>query len=736
MRTADGRQPATGVTRRQALRWGAAASVSAGLWLAGCAGQEKTAAPTANEPHIHLFVTPWASAPGGSSPAGQKLLQEGLQHWSSQFRNVDVHIGPNNGGNPSALINSILTGTGPDIFEAWTLAPFFSGDIVLPLNDYMKQDGVKPDLWTSSVMRVLSPNGQVLALPSYTNVYCMTVNLSFFDSKGLERPNQDWTYKDLESLAPQIMNTVNGTRQPGLIMGTWDNSIGNRTWLYQAFGGGIVDSTGTKSTMSTPNSLAAGKWLYDGLILPGYAKEQNDAYDLPQSVLLTNGTAEILYQVEHYSGFVWDYYPMPYYPVAGATSPQSTWRRATYQTDDSYLISAATRHPKHAWSLLRWLCAEAYWQTYMFSVFLLPPSLNSLWSTWLSTVQSRVPPLADKNLQAFSDSAINGWGFPQQYYAYNDADCELKVNPFIVDIHDGTMGVTEAFQNIDHVVDAFEASAAQVASAAGQANQALASVQPGPTTHYPLPASTGAGAPSTPSPYVQAQTGAYTLLGDGGSMGGQADTCVFAAAATTATEDTWTCRVTALANISEQANGQPQLANWTRAGLMARGDLSDDAAMVLLSITGYYGFDFLVRPAPGATVREQKFIFMKGSGGAPQTLVSPVSQPAANYLVRPIWLRLTRKGTVWTPYASLDGTSFSQLGPSLVANALAGAWVGVTVNAYNTEFNHHGYVRATFDHIAAGTAALTPTQMVQIGSSGAPPSAGPVPNNWATGSFQ
>ena len=74
--------------------------------------------------------------------------------------------------------------------------------------------------------------------------------------------------------------------------------------------------------------------------------------------------------------------------------------------------------------------------------------------------------------------------------------------------------------------------------------------------------------------------------------------------------------------------------------------------------------------------------------------------------------------------------------------------MGIAVKAYNTEFNDTGYVRATFDNLTSANERqcshrcgqrrppLTPTKFVQIGTKGIPPpQAGPLPSNWATGTF-
>lgn len=109
-----------------------------------------------------------------------------------------------------------------------------------------------------------------------------------------------------------------------------------------------------------------------------------------------------------------------------------------------------------------------------------------------------------------------------------------------------------------------------------------------------------------------------------------------------------------------------------------------------------------------------------------KTLTAPNTKPAVNYVLRPVWLKISRQGEMWTPWASMDGTTWTQLNPA-AAVRMAGCWIGIFACAHNGSFADKGYVRATLDKLS-----FTPTHFMQIGHTGTPPTAGPVPANWAT----
>ena len=111
-------------------------------------------------------------------------------------------------------------------------------------------------------------------------------------------------------------------------------------------------------------------------------------------------------------------------------------------------------------------------------------------------------------------------------------------------------------------------------------------------------------------------------------------------------------------------------------GLMARGDLSDNAAFVMVDIDGSNGLHVDDQPVPGITQDHQR-----GLGGT--AIFSSSTKPVANWLLKPIRLRLARQDSVWTAYTSLDGISW-QAGKPVQGIQMAGCWVGLFVNNKNS----------------------------------------------------
>jgi hypothetical protein len=724
------------ISRRGFVRGMAAgaAVVGGGVALSACGALGSTASTTTQKPKILLLLRPWIM--GGTNPqTASTLLYQATEPWRAQHPGVDIKIVTNLPG-PPQLIAELLTGTAPDVYHSWHPDALFSqSDYTTDLTPYIKESHADLSVFNQAQMTLFRQPSGILALPAYLGILTLAVNLGLIDNLGLERPTTGWTYKDYATLCRQIRAST-GTKAVGGGFGLGFTGSPSPylppECLLQGFGGSYVQSgNNSVCTMDSTQVITAMNWAY-GLAQEGAVSNPSLGGSLHEGTIGMQMafTWNLIYYALNWDGVNWAFHETPMFPEINAPVCSCT--------SDFYALNPRSKHLDLAWSLLYWMTFETSWQRSMMKLFLLSPALTSLWDEWVSKV-------ANRNLQAFATLAQGGHAYPEPFMLYQADTAYNYMNSWGEQMWNQGVSIPQGLQQMTHQINELELVGAKEAGVSNKLQSAISSTTPGPTSNYPAPSVTGVGTASTTTPYVLAHNGAYTLLGDGDNIGGPSgsnDACVFAAASTTATEATWTCQLRSLANVSEASGGEPVVANWVRAGLMARGDLSDNAPMVLLSLSGYYGFDFMVRPSPLAAVQEQKYIFWKGSQGVYTPLVSALTSPASNYLIKPVWLRLTRKGTNWTPYASIDGTTFTQLGPSIEANLLAGAWVGVAVNAYNTEFNDTGYVRATFDHLtsarlsaASGGTPLTPTKFVQIGTKGIPPKAGTVPSNWATGNF-
>ena len=723
------------VGRRQLLgRVAGGAVVIGGLpVLAGCGG-----APTKASTRPTLVFEPRnSSAASFSSMLGP--MKEVLAGFEQQYKvNVNISVSPGSAGNIAAMI----AGTGADVVSDLNYAPYVEGNYLVDLTPLLARDKISTSIWSQAQMQVFQRSNGLFALPDYFGTMVYFVNLSDFDKAGLSYPDATWTEQDFVTLAGQLTTPATGgaaTHYGANIDWDWADGEENQ-WAFRAFGGSIVSADGSQSTLSQTGSVAAGNWVYEKLLWPGvaaprvlqgvgYEQQQLTGGHVSMSICGVWDLLPVISAVQN--SYKWEFLPFPTLPNG----------RFTLGTNDFYAINAQTRYPEQSWQLLKWLSAETTWQTAMMKLLLISPALNSLWDTWLSLVVSVAPILKGKNLQWFADAAQKGYAIPRTYYAYEDTAALAILNNYFSQLASKKLNsVGAAFAAADQQINAFEQQAkTQVAAQAAITAQLRSVVKSG--GNFPAPSTTGQGSPSTSgTAYVQSQNGVYTLLGDGWDVYQTSDNCVFAGIPVTASSGEWSCRVTAITNLT-----CPHLSQWSKVGIMARGDLSDDAPLVMAEVTGQHGAQTNVRPvygqgvsghvAPYPSVPQTTTGNQTTAGGPPPNKTGLVSgiyltrsnaQPQANYLLKPLWIKLQRKGLTWTVYTSFDGKTWTVAGPTLTAE-MGGCWVGIFSTAHNGSFGDRGYIRGVIDNLS-----FTPTVLAQIGKKGIPPTAGAVPSNWAT----
>jgi autotransporter-associated beta strand protein len=156
----------------------------------------------------------------------------------------------------------------------------------------------------------------------------------------------------------------------------------------------------------------------------------------------------------------------------------------------------------------------------------------------------------------------------------------------------------------------------------------------------------------------------FTVLGSGADIWGTADACHFLYR-TNAGDATLTARVTS----------QTAADAWSKAGVMIRESTAAGARQVFMCLTPNNGVNFQNRPTPSGSS------YTVGTAG-----------PAAPY-----WVRLVRSGTIFSAYASANGTAWTQIGGSTNLSGLgASALWGLAVTAHT---NGLASV-ATFDSVS------------------------------------
>ena len=670
---------------------------------------------------LQLRAWGWGSGVGGSESVVNKLLWEDTAPWRAAHKGVNITIVPNTGG-PGQIISDILAGVGPDVYHSWHPSTIFSGNYSMNLDPFISQSNADLSVFNAAQLARFRLTDGYHALPCYLGTMTLAINEGLLDTMGLTYPAKGWTYQDFAALAKQA--TRPSTNPSKRIYGA-NFGLGNLgapsgylppAGVLHGFGGGYVDPANpARSYLDSPGSVSATEWVY-AMARENVLSSPNGggSFHLGTAAMTWAPSFFLPQAAENYRSLKWSYYDMPAFPTGPATGA----------TSDLYAINPLTKNPQLAWELLYWLSFEKTWQRSMIDLFLLSPPLTALWAEWVVRVPQVAPPLTGKNLQAFAELAINNRAFPQEGFQFEAVEADAIINTWGSKIWTHQTGIHSGLSQMSTQINALEASGNKLALEQAAALHAMESVKPSPTARYPAPATAGIGVPFSPAKqWVVAQPhGQYTMLGDGWDIYNASDNCVFACIPVTATEGEWSCRITAVSNLTCETAGKPTLSVWAKAGIMARGDLSDDAPMVTPHVTGANQIEWEVRPIPGMTPSG-------GSGLVPtgvKNLMRPVNTPVPNFLLAPLWLKMRRVGLQWTPYASMDGSKWTQLAPAAVAQ-MGGCWLGIFATAHNADFGDKGYIRVVFDHVS-----FKPTHLVQLGSLGTPPTGGPVPKNWAT----
>lgn len=693
---------------RRRLLGVAAATVAGGVALSGCG-------PTSAQPNplnIAITVTfePWYL--GTASPQRSfQLYQKVLASFEAANKGIRVKLIDFYGiGGTGQNLTSALTGSGADILYDTAYSTYVDNNILLPLDGYLARDGINPSIWSAGQVSMLKTAAGMFGLPAYMSPMVYAARLDLFDNMGIAYPDPTWDYQAFTTTCKQL--TVASAKNPqyGACMQWHRGGIGAGTWLFSAFGGSQTNATRTASTLNTPADIQAGQWMYEQMLWPKIGITSGEYGGPPNSffkgiaVMSIMGTWNILPLVETAGDqFKWDFVPPPAYPAGNKT----------FGNADFYGINAQSPHPEQAWQLLKWICAEPAWQQAMMTIALLSPGLNSLWPQWEHAVTSAAPLLTNKGLHYFTEAAVAGNGVPPAYYAYANSQVNGVVSPYFAQLWSQATTVADAWAGIDKGLNTvlsagLPAQQAQVALANELSSAASAK---GPVT-FPAPSVNGAGSSATSGASL-AQSGSggqWILVGDGAGVGAVSDNCSFAGVAWTSDQGTFICRIDSIENVS-----CPRLSPNLAVGLMARGDLSSDAADMIVAVTGGAGVEVARRWTAG----EMPLTMSAPAKGSQSGLISPgfvtgdastTSGTNANLLLHPLWLRLTRVASGWQAYTSLDGTHWNAAGESLQA-MMAGCWVGLFATAHNADFNGKGTIRATFSNVT-----FTPKQLSQIGS--------------------
>ncbi len=710
----------TRCTRRSALRTGVAAAGVAvtGSMLSACGPTVADLTAAAASP-IVLTWQPWTGFAGGGTPTAAGLMLDGLRPWLADHPGVQVRVASR--VSTGATLAAMRAGRGPDVFHGVVLPPYRERNLALDLQPFVRSSGIDMSMFSQSAIAYYTSAegsagtaGALYCLPAFMNTLAMAVNVGKLYELGLNPPEPGWDDAQWTAFWQAATHPAPGTahRYGGnLRWSGYDASGGGNPapFYLKGFGGEYVDPANTaRCYLDHPGSVGCLQWSYDlrrAGVLGGNNRADIGSGRQISGPLGTGG--DLVYAAQNWRGDVrWDIVPLPVWPNGAAT----------YGSSDFYAIWEGTPVPEIAWSLLRFLSAESEWQTFMTKLALVGPSLKALWPQWEATVLQYAAPLSRVRLDVFTQAVQQDLPYVGLSFRFADTQSAQVIKRYCLLAQAGAISVPAAAQRASAEVDALQAGSGSAEQRSAKALQQVERAAAAMAVKEQPPLAGSGNAPLPVGNWLKAgsTSGAFLLLGDGSAIGDMADSCVFAGSAQSAMTAEYSCRVTQLVNLT-----CPTLSPTATAGLMVRGNLGDGAAMLALAVTVGSGVVLEVRPVgTGTSVTLPAAVSVLGVG-AGETVPAAVG--------RPIWLKLRRSGTTWTAFVSVDGRVWRPAGSPLTV-AVSAVWAGLYVCAGNGGFGGKGYVRAGFD----AAVGFVPSAAYQLGRSGIPPAAGPVPPDWRT----
>ena len=313
------------------------------LPLAGCGGKGQPGKSEKVKVTLFTWTRPVELA------ANQKLCQE----FMSQNPSIEVEVINEPGDRAmDKLQTMIAAGNPPDVMSIHGayFMPLAAKGALLDLEPIVSDPKFDLKDFYPGLVEQCRYQGKLFSLPRYTSVYVLFYNKDLFDAAGLKYPDNNWTWDDYLAAAKKL--TVNssdpGKRRMGCVIDFWGARI--YPWVWAA-GGEILDKSGKRCLLDQPETQEALQFLVDlrhkWKVCPPTTmaeRRQNIAMFTNGKVAMFQTGAWDIQAMQEAKTLRWNIAPLP-----------KKKQHATLLGMENYAIAAASKHPKEAGELFKFL---------------------------------------------------------------------------------------------------------------------------------------------------------------------------------------------------------------------------------------------------------------------------------------------------------------------------------------------------------------------------------------------
>ncbi len=264
------------------------------------------------------------------------------------------------------LLVATAGGDPPDVAGLWlaSVASFADRGALLPLDDFMRADGVEPYVWLERYTPVYATMGQhggrTFGLPTTGTAVALHWNKALFREVGLDPERPPRTLAELEEFSRRLTKRDPAT---GAItqMGFLPQEPPWFLWAQPLwFGGHYFDESGEIAIASDPQSVAGYEWLREQSREYGLADVQRfmsgfGPFASSQSPFFS-GKVAMVFQGVWLNNFARQYAPALEYGVA--PWPTVTGDPFALTEADMVVIPRGTKHPEASWEFVQYLASN------------------------------------------------------------------------------------------------------------------------------------------------------------------------------------------------------------------------------------------------------------------------------------------------------------------------------------------------------------------------------------------
>ncbi|MEZ4708707.1 MAG: sugar ABC transporter substrate-binding protein [Caldilineaceae bacterium] len=347
--------------------------IMVGLALAACTSAAlRQMAPDAASTPITFLIS--------GDPTDETTYQTLVEAFAAVHGHIDVQLIniPSGGDFRKRLAADFAAGTPPDLFliNYRYLGPFFTGNAVEPLTDYLAQSAqINVDDYYPQVMRAFQWEGVQMCMPQNISSPVIYYNKTLFDNAGVAFPNDDWTWRDFVTTAQAMTSDADGDGGNDIYgFGTEATIIRAAPFIWMN-GGELVDDAAapTQLRLEAPASKEALTWFMalqtEHHVTPDAVAEEAES-SLSRFVngrlAMFMDSRRAVPEFRLIEGFDWDVAVLP-----------MARQRASVLHADAFCIAAASEHKDAAWAFLEF-ANSAEGQTILAQTGRTVPSLKAL----------------------------------------------------------------------------------------------------------------------------------------------------------------------------------------------------------------------------------------------------------------------------------------------------------------------------------------------------------------------